>query len=117
LLDPRHFAFADDDSSSSTQPSRAGPWSVGGPDGHGAFRVMAVVAQLGFAAGHAARQMLVRGCDVGDLDVAALQAALKADGQSLDLSDYGEYLRGDRWVERTGCRVRFGAWRGPRPEA
>ncbi len=64
-----------------------------------AFRVMAVVAQLGFAAGHAARQMLARGCELPGLDVPALQAALEADGQSLDLSAYGEYLRYDRLVD------------------
>lgn len=61
-----------------------------------AYRVMAVVAQMGFAAGLAARQAVERGVDLGGLDVPALQAAIRAGGQSLDLSDYGDYLRADR---------------------
>jgi hypothetical protein len=60
-----------------------------------AYRVMTVAAQMGFAAGHAARQCLERGCDLPAIDVASLQAAIEAGGQSLDLSDYGEYLRCD----------------------
>ena len=60
-----------------------------------AFRVMAVVAQMGFAAGHAARQCLERNMDLGEIDVPRLQAAITAGGQSLNLSDYGEYLRCD----------------------
>lgn len=60
-----------------------------------AFRVMAVVAQMGFAAGHAARQCLETGTDLRSIDVPRLQAAIEAGGQSLDLSDYGEYLRCD----------------------
>lgn len=68
-----------------------------------AFRVMAVVAQLGFAAGHAARQLLARGCDLADLDVPALQAALTADGQALDLSHYGGYLRCDLAAHETAA--------------
>ena len=64
-----------------------------------AFRVMAVVAQMGFAAGHAARLALACGCDWNGLDMTALQAALEADGQSLNLSDYGDYLRYDRLVD------------------
>lgn len=61
-----------------------------------AYRVMAVVAQMGFAAGLAARQAVERGVDFRGLDVAALQAAITEGGQSLDLSDYGDYLRADR---------------------
>lgn len=60
-----------------------------------AFRVMAVVAQMGFAAGHAARQCTENGTDLTRIDVPRLQAAIVAGGQSLDLSDYGEYLRCD----------------------
>ena len=63
-----------------------------------AFRVMAVVAQLGFAAGHAARQCIEAGTDVSAIDVPRLQSAIEADGQSLDLSHYGEYLRCDLFV-------------------
>lgn len=60
-----------------------------------AFRVMAVVAQMGFAAGHAARQCVETGSHLGNIDVPRLQSAIEAGGQSLDLSDYGEYLRCD----------------------
>lgn len=60
-----------------------------------AFRVMAVVAQMGFAAGHAARQCLATGADLTNLDVPRLQRAIEEGGQSLDLSDYGDYLRWD----------------------
>jgi hypothetical protein len=54
---------------------------------------------MGFAAGHAARLALACGCDWNGLDMTALQAALEADGQSLNLSDYGDYLRYDRLVD------------------
>jgi hypothetical protein len=60
-----------------------------------AFRVMAVVAQLGFAAGHAARQCVESGTNLATIDIGRLQAAIVAGGQSLDLSDYGGYLRCD----------------------
>ena len=60
-----------------------------------AFRVMAVVAQMGFAAGQAARQCLETRTDLSNVDVPRLQAAIEAGGQSLNLSDYGEYLRCD----------------------
>ncbi len=60
-----------------------------------AFRVMAVVAQMGFAAGHAARLCVATGTDLTQVDLPTLQAAIVAGGQSLDLSDYGEYLRCD----------------------
>lgn len=64
-----------------------------------AFRVMAVVAQMGFAAGHAARQCLETGRELATLDVSRLQAAIEAGGQSLDLSDYGGYLRQDLFTQ------------------
>lgn len=60
-----------------------------------AFRVMAVVAQMGYAAGHAARLCIEGDTDLRGLDVSQLQAAIRAGGQSLDLSDYGDYLRQD----------------------
>lgn len=63
-----------------------------------AFRVMAVVAQMGFAAGHAARQCVEQGADLTRINMRALQAAIEAGGQSLNLSDYGEYLRCDLFV-------------------
>ncbi len=61
-----------------------------------AFRVMAVVAQMGFAAGHAARQCLETDTDLTTIDIRKLQTVIEAGGQSLNLSDYGEYLRADR---------------------
>jgi hypothetical protein len=60
-----------------------------------AYRVMAVVAQMGYAAGHAARQCVETGTDLKGIDLPRLQSAIQAGGQSLDLSDYGEYLRND----------------------
>ena len=68
-----------------------------------AFRVMAVVAQMGCAAGHAARQCLERGTDLAGIDVARLQAAIEADGQSLNLSDYGDYLRQDHFTHEVAA--------------
>ncbi len=64
-----------------------------------AFRVMAVVAQMGFAAGQAARQCLESRHDLGAIDLPRLQAAIEAGGQSLNLSDYGEYLRCDIFAD------------------
>lgn len=58
-----------------------------------AFRVMAVVAQMGFAAGHAARLCREQGADLTTLDVPTLQQALAGGGQDLNLSHYGRYLR------------------------
>lgn len=80
-----------------------------------AFRVMAVVAQMGFAAGHAARLCGETGTDLSNLDVSRLQSALVAGGQSLDLSDYGEYLRADLFVHEavTVPPDAFAACRGP----
>ncbi len=63
------------------------------------FRVMATVAQMGFAAGHAARQSLETGNDLTCIDVAKLQEAIVAGGQVLDLSVYGRYLRHDIFAE------------------
>lgn len=59
-----------------------------------AFRVMAVVAQMGFAAGHAVRLCLETDSDLTTIDVPALQRVLIDGGQDLDLSHYGRYLRG-----------------------
>lgn len=57
------------------------------------FRVMATVAQMGLGAGHAARLCVKDGCALRDLDLHQLQNAIEAGGQSLNLSDYGDYLR------------------------
>jgi predicted neuraminidase len=57
------------------------------------FRVMGVVQAVGFAAGRAIRQCLENGTDLQGIDVAILQSSLEADGQILDLSYYGDYMR------------------------
>jgi predicted neuraminidase len=57
------------------------------------FRVMATCAQTGFAAGTAAAACLHGRTDLRSPPVAAIQQLLEEDGQALDLSAYGEYLR------------------------
>ncbi len=57
------------------------------------FRVMATVAQMGFGAGHAARLCVEDDCEVKSMDFKALQSRISSGGQSLNLSDYGDYLR------------------------
>ncbi|MBD3376944.1 FAD-dependent oxidoreductase [candidate division KSB1 bacterium] len=57
------------------------------------FRVMATVAQIGFAAGKAAKQCTDRGVFINEIDLPRLKKDINAGGQSLDLSHYGEYLR------------------------
>lgn len=73
----------------------AGRGSSGDQMAMSAFRVMAPVSQLGFAAGVAARQCLETGSDLATIDVPQLQKRLEAGGQSLDLSNYGRYQRHD----------------------
>lgn len=58
-----------------------------------AFRVMATAAQLGFAAGTAAQLCLETASDPTSVNTPLLQKKIMAGGQSLDLSDYGGYLR------------------------
>lgn len=57
------------------------------------FRVMAIVAQMGYGAGHAARLCTDQSCDLADIDIKELRGRIERGGQSLDLSDYGDYLR------------------------
>ena len=57
------------------------------------YRVQATCAQTGFAAGKAALQCLRDRCDLTTVSVPAVQKAIQNGGQSLDLSDYGDYLR------------------------
>ncbi len=57
------------------------------------FRVMATVAQMGFAAGKAAKQCTDRNVSIQEIDLFRLKRDINAGGQSLDLSHYGEYLR------------------------
>jgi FAD dependent oxidoreductase len=63
------------------------------------YRVMATCAQTGFAAGKAAQLAVRCGRRLQDLPIADLQASIAAGGQSLDLSDYGEYLRVLRFAD------------------
>lgn len=73
----------------------AGRGSSGDQLAMSAFRVMVPVAQLGFAAGLAARQCVETGTDLTNIDVPKLQAAIRAGGQTTDLSAYGRFLRHD----------------------
>lgn len=57
------------------------------------YRVMATCAQTGLAAGVIAARAAQEGVAPGALDTARVQAALASEGQDLDLSHYGEYLR------------------------
>jgi hypothetical protein len=69
-----------------------------------AFRVMAVVAQMGFAAGHAARQLSRAGCDLADIDVPrAAGGARRRTGNRSTCLDYGDYLRCDLAAHETAA--------------
>ena len=57
------------------------------------FRVMGVVQAMGFAAGKAVGRCLEDGTDLTNIDIRKLQAMLESEGQSLDLSSYGDYQR------------------------
>jgi predicted neuraminidase len=57
------------------------------------FRVMATCIQMGYAAGKAASLAVNEQCNVPDVPIKSLQALLEHDGQSLNLSDYGLFLR------------------------
>ncbi|MHC4889403.1 MAG: sialidase family protein, partial [Planctomycetota bacterium] len=56
-------------------------------------RVMATIAQMGFAAGKAAGQCVRKKITIDKINVPELKNEIEAGGQSLDLSSYGEYLR------------------------
>jgi hypothetical protein len=57
------------------------------------YRVMATCAQTGFGAGVAAALAKENGSDLNRLDQQGLRRAIEAGGQSLELGDYGDYLR------------------------
>ena len=103
ILDPHHLPLRMMIPQGARNLLVAGRGASGDQTAMSAFRVMAVAAQMGFAAGHAARQCLERDCELGAIDVPRLQAAIEAGGQSLDLSDYGEYLRGDLFAHEVAC--------------
>ena len=71
----------------------AGRSAAGDQMAMSSFRIQATCAQMGFAAGTAARVCQHTKQDLQDAPVADIQQALAAGGQSLDLADYGEYLR------------------------
>jgi hypothetical protein len=58
-----------------------------------AFRVMTIVAQMGYGAGTAAAHALRTNKPILEVEMPAVQRDLATVGHSLDLSDYGEYLR------------------------
>lgn len=95
MLDPHHLPLRMMIPKGAKNLLVAGRGASGDQKAMSAFRVMAVVAQLGYAAGHAARQAVETGVDVSALDIPSLQTVIEAGGQSLNLSDYGEYLRND----------------------
>ena len=57
------------------------------------FRVMAVVQAMGYGAGTAVRQCLEDDTDLQGIDIEKLQSTIETNGQSLDLSYYGDYQR------------------------
>ena len=65
------------------------------------FRVMTTCAQMGFAAGKTALQCVRDDCGLPQVAVDQVQRAIRQGGQSLDLSDYGEYLRHHIHVHET----------------
>lgn len=98
MLDPHHMPLRMMIPKGAKNMLVAGRGSSGDQMAMSAFRVMVPVAQLGFAAGLAARQCLETGTDLTTIDVPALQRKITAGGQSLDLSDYGGFLRHDLFV-------------------
>ncbi|MBT3602373.1 MAG: FAD-dependent oxidoreductase, partial [Candidatus Latescibacteria bacterium] len=57
------------------------------------YRVQATCAQTGFAAGKAAWQCIKDQSDLTTVSVSAVQQNIQNNGQLLDLSEYGDYLR------------------------
>ncbi len=109
MLDPHHLPLRMMIPQGARNLLVAGRGASGDQTAMSAFRVMTVVAQMGFAAGHAARQCLERDCELAAIDVAGLQGQIVAGGQSLDLSHYGEYLRCDLFTHEVACAAPAGA--------
>jgi hypothetical protein len=57
------------------------------------YRAMTTCAQMGFGAGTAAALALETGATLDSIDLDTLRRRLAAADQSLDLADYGDYLR------------------------
>jgi hypothetical protein len=64
------------------------------------YRAMATCAQMGLGAGLAAALAVERDLPLGRLDLEELKRRIAAAGQSLDLSDYGDYLRCLRVIDQ-----------------
>jgi hypothetical protein len=64
------------------------------------YRAMATCAQMGLGAGVAAALAVERGIPLDRLDLRELKRRVTEAGQSLDLSDYGDYLRCLRVVDQ-----------------
>lgn len=103
MLDPHHLPLRMMIPKGAKNLVVAGRGASGDQTAMSAYRVMAVVAQMGFAAGHAARQCLEDGTTIDRVDIPRLQAAIEAGGQALDLSHYGEYLRCDLFTHETAA--------------
>ena len=65
------------------------------------YRAMATCAQMGMGAGVAAALAAERHVSLDELDLQELKHRLSDQGQSLDLSDYGDYLRCLRVTDET----------------
>lgn len=98
MLDPHHMPFRMMIPKGAKNMLVAGRGSSGDQLAMSAFRVMVPVAQLGFAAGLAATQCLETATDLTSIDIPLLQKKIVAGGQSLNLSDYGRFLRHDAFV-------------------
>ena len=64
------------------------------------YRAMATCAQMGLGAGTAAALAVERRGSLDSLDLEELKHRLSEEGQSLDLSDYGDYLRCLRVIDQ-----------------
>lgn len=95
MLDPHHLPLSMMIPKGAKNLLVAGRGASGDQTAMSAYRVMAVVAQMGYAAGHAARLCLEDDVPLSRIDLPRLQAAIEGGGQSLDLSHYGDYLRYD----------------------
>lgn len=93
MLDPHHMPLRMMIPKGAKNLLVAGRGASGDQMAMSAFRVMVPVAQMGFAAGLAAAQCLETDTDLTSLDVPELQKRIRSGGQSIDLSDYGSYLR------------------------
>ena len=93
MVEPYHIPLRSLVAKGSANLMAVGRSAAGDQMAMSSFRVQATCAQTGFAAGKAAAVCLAQGTDLASADIAAIQSAIEAGGQSLDLSDYGDYLR------------------------